>query len=412
MAATPTLWTRDFTLVTVASALGAIGGIASSFALSFLVFDETGSTLASALVLAVQLVPYLVVPLAVAPWMDRLPRKPFLVAGDAVNGVLYALAGLYLMRRSFSYGGYLVFSLIISSLGAFDELAYNSLYPKLIPQGMEQRGYTVSSMLYPVMNVVMMPVAGVLYETVGVGWVLVAQGGLSLAAAALESRIRVREERRMGGERASLALWWADVREAARYLKGERGLANLYVYQAVTNGVASGYAPLLVAYFSSTPGLSPTLYALFSVAEFAGRSLGGVVQYRLRVAPEKKFGICFGVYNLYELMDMALLWLPYPLMLANRAVVGFCGINSATLRQAAVQSYLPDELRARMNAFETAVVVAGRSTLTLAVGALGEVLAAPACMTLAAGAALAVCWATVWRARADVRRLFGAEAAA
>ena len=162
MAAT-TLWTRDFTLVTVASALGAIGSIAGSFALSFLVFDETGSTLASALVLAIQLVPYFVVPVAAAPWMDRLPRKPFLVAGDCVNAVLYALAGLYLMHCSFSYVGYLVFSLIISSLGAFDELAYNSMYPKLIPQGMEQRGYTVSSMLYPVMNVVMMPVAGFFY---------------------------------------------------------------------------------------------------------------------------------------------------------------------------------------------------------------------------------------------------------
>ena len=247
MAAT-TLWTRDFTLVTVASALGAIGSIAGGFALSFMVFDETGSTLASALVIAIQLVPYFVVPIAAAPWMDRLPRKPFLVAGDCVNAVLYALAGLYLMHCSFSYVGYLVFSLIISSLGAFDELAYNSMYPKLIPQGMEQRGYTVSSMLYPVMNVVMMPVAGVLYETVGVGWVLVAQGCLSAAAAAIESRIRVHEERRMDGERASLALWWADVREAARYLRGERGLASMYVYQAVTNGVASGYAPLLVAH--------------------------------------------------------------------------------------------------------------------------------------------------------------------
>ena len=383
MAAT-TLWTRDFTLVTVASALGAIGSIAGGFALSFLVFDETGSTLASALVLAIQLVPYFVVPIAAAPWMDRLPRKPFLVAGDCVNAVLYALAGLYLMHCSFSYVGYLVFSLIISSLGAFDELAYNSMYPKLIPQGMEQRGYTVSSMLYPVMNVVMMPVAGVLYETVGVGWVLVAQGCLSAAAAAVESRIRVREERRMNGERASLALWWADVREAARYLRGERGLANMYAYQAVTNGVASGYAPLLVAYFSTAPGLSPALYALFSVAEFIGRSLGGVVQYRLRVPDERKFGICFGVYNLYELMDMVLLWLPYPLMLANRAVVGFCGINSAP----------------------TTSVRTLRPAMTLVVGALGEVLDVRACMTLAAGCALAVCWATVWRARADVQKLF------
>ena len=49
-----TLWTRDFTLITAATTIGAAGGIAAGFALSFLVFDETGSTLASALVLAIQ----------------------------------------------------------------------------------------------------------------------------------------------------------------------------------------------------------------------------------------------------------------------------------------------------------------------------------------------------------------------
>ena len=89
-----TLWTRDFTLLIAASAIGAAGGIMGGFALSFLVFDETGSTLASALIVAIQLIPYFLVPLVAAPWMDRLPRKPFLVAGDAVGGVLYALAGL------------------------------------------------------------------------------------------------------------------------------------------------------------------------------------------------------------------------------------------------------------------------------------------------------------------------------
>ena len=43
------LWTRDFSLLIAATAMGALGGTASGFALSFLVFDETGSTLASAL---------------------------------------------------------------------------------------------------------------------------------------------------------------------------------------------------------------------------------------------------------------------------------------------------------------------------------------------------------------------------
>ena len=81
------LWTRNFTLLIAASGLGAVGGIAGGFAMSFLVFDETGSTLASALVLATELIPGFLLPLFIAPWMDRMPRKPFLVGGDMLNGV-------------------------------------------------------------------------------------------------------------------------------------------------------------------------------------------------------------------------------------------------------------------------------------------------------------------------------------
>lgn len=87
------LWTRNFTLLIAASGLGAVGGIAGGFAMSFLVFDETGSTLASALVLATELIPGFLLPLFIAPWMDRMPRKPFLIGGDMLNGVMYLLAG-------------------------------------------------------------------------------------------------------------------------------------------------------------------------------------------------------------------------------------------------------------------------------------------------------------------------------
>ena len=142
------LWTKDFCRITAATALGAAGGILSGFALSFLVFDETGSTLAAAVIVAIQLFPYVILPLFLAPLMDRLPRKPFLVGGDIVNGLLYGLAGLYLLRCEFSYGAYLGFSLLLACLGSFDQLAYESFYPLVLPKGQEEKGYTVSSMLY------------------------------------------------------------------------------------------------------------------------------------------------------------------------------------------------------------------------------------------------------------------------
>ena len=399
------LWTRDFTLMTVATIMGAAGAIAGNFALSFLVYDETGSTLASALIIAINFVPGFVVPLVASPFMDALPRKPFLVAGDAVNGVLYLLMGLYLNSRGFTYTLYLLFSLLLSSLSAFDQLAYNSLFPKLIPPGCMDKGYTVSSMVYPVMQVVMAPVAALLMDLIGVGNILLLQGGLSIAAALTESRIRTEEERR-AYRRFSLRGYFADLKEAADYLRRERGMLNIFAYMAVTNGVASGYAPVFVAFFSSTPGLSAAMYSFFAVAEFAGRTLGGVLRYATKMPKEKRFGFAFAVYQVYEAMDMLLLWLPYPLMLANRAIAGFLGINSATLRLAAVQSTLPDRLRARVNAFESVLYSAAFSVLSLAVGALGEVMDLRLCVTLCAFASLIICWMTIWRRRREIRAMY------
>ena len=399
------LWTRDFTLMTVATIMGAAGAIAGNFALSFLVYDETGSTLASALIIAINFVPGFVVPLVASPFMDALPRKPFLVAGDAVNGVLYLLMGLYLNSRGFTYTLYLLFSLLLSSLSAFDQLAYNSLFPKLIPPGCMDKGYTVSSMVYPVMQVVMAPVAALLMDLIGVGNILLLQGGLSIAAALTEGRIRAGEERR-AYRRFSLRGYFADLKEAADYLRRERGMLNIFAYMAVTNGVASGYAPVFVAFFSSTPGLSAAMYSFFAVAEFAGRTLGGVLRYATKMPKEKRFGFAFAVYQVYEAMDMLLLWLPYPLMLANRAIAGFLGINSATLRLAAVQSTLPDRLRARVNAFESVLYSAAFSVLSLAVGALGEVMDLRLCVTLCAFASLIICWMTIWRRRREIRAMY------
>lgn len=397
------LWTRNYTLLMSATLFGCIGGIAGGYALSLLVFDETQSTLASAIIIAIQVIPTFLLPVFIAPWMDRMPRKPFLVCGDLLNGVLYAGAGVYLLLFRFSYIGYLCFSLLLATLSAFDQLAYNSIYPKLIPAGMEQKGYAVSAMLYPIVRVIMMPVATALYERLGVGLLLILQGGLSLLAALVESCIRIHEEKRLEGRRYTPSLWWEDMKEVARYFKKEKGLRSLYAYMAVTNGVANGYSPILMAFFRTAAGFSMVMYSFFSVVEFAGRTIAGLLQYTVRIPAKRRFAMIFGVYQIYEVMDMCLLWLPYPLMLVNRGICGFLGTNSATMRQAAVQQYIPEHLRSRVNAFFEMLLTFATSVLSLLVGALGEMLDYRVCMTLCGTITMTACWLIVWCGRKEVR---------
>lgn len=105
-------------------------------------------------------------------------------------------------------------------------------------------------------------------------------------------------------------------------------------------------------------------------------------------------------------MDALLLWLPYPLMLANRALCGFLGINSATLRESSVQNYLPDNMRAKVNAVFNALMSLSSLVFSLGVGALGEVVDYRAAMTILNLVLVAVCWWVMWRGRADVKAVY------
>ena len=410
--AEPTLWTRDFKLVTFATVLGCAGGIIGEFALSFFVFDETGSTLASALVIAIQLVPHVFVPLIVSPFMDRLPRKTFLVVGDVVCGIAYALLGIWLMFNEFSYVGYLVASLVIAVLQAVDELAWESIYPNVIPEGAKQKGFAVSSMMWTTLVVILSPFAAFFLDVVGVPMILIGEGVCAVLAAFIESHVHVCEEASntepTEAKFFSFTTWANDIKETLSYLKGEKGLKAMYAYMAVSNGLATGYEPILIAFFRTAPGFSAAMYALFGVAECAGRVVASIIQYRVKIPKEKRFNFTFLVYQVYDFMDTVLLFLPFPIMLGNRALCGLLGGNSYVMREAAMQSYIPERMRSRITAFQGAVMMAASCSLALLVGALGEVLDYRFCVAVCGMIALALAWLVVWRKRAHVKRIFEA----
>lgn len=400
------LWSRNYILLMTATTFGAIGGIAGSYAMSFLVFDETGSTLAAGFLSAIQILPHFLLPILIAPILDRYPRKPFLVAGDLIGGLLYGLAALYLHNFEFSYPGYLAFSLLINSVNALDSLAYNCIFPKAIPQGCEDKGYAFSAMLYPLLNVLVMPLSALLMDTIGIANILFLQSGMSILAAITESNMKIEETPSRANAHSGVAQWFRDFRDGFRYLKGERGLLNMYAYDMVANGAFMGCSAIQIAFFRTAPGLSAQLYSFFSAAEFIGRTFGGLFRYHSTMKPEKRRPFVYFVQQFYNAMDAVLLWLPYPVMLVNRAVCGFLGINSATVRSSSIHQYLPEEYRARVNAFAEAGICAAGSIASILLGAVGEVLDYRLTMTLVSFAGMAACWLTVGRNKEALDKVY------
>ena len=400
-----TLWTKNFTIITLGTVISAIGGVAMGFALSFVVFDNTGSTLMMALFAAASSLPGIILPVLLSPYLDNFRRKPVIVGLDYLSAAIYLLFGLYLLKHSFSLPLYLLFSLACGSIGSVYNLAYESLYPNLIPEGFAQKGYTVSGMLYPTVTMVMTPVASILYTRLGLGVLCIGEGLLLAAAASVETQIRVEEHTKPGGK-FSFGDYIGDFKEGFRYLKKEKGLLRIYGYMPITQGISQATEPLIRAWFRTAPGLNLTMYALFTTAEFIGRTAGGLIHYKVEIPPEKRFSLAYLVYVTYNIMDTVLLWLGFPLMLVNRGICGFLGINSATLRASSVQNYLPDNMRAKVNAVFNMLYALVPTLLTLAVGALGEMMDYRLCVTLVSAAGLLPCYLIMWRGREDVKKVY------
>lgn len=368
------LWNRNFTIITLGTVVSAIGGAAMSIALGLVVFDNTDSALSTAFYMAMNCLPQVLVPLLLAPTIDHCRRKPVIVGLDYLTGVIYAVFGVYALVGEFSYGAYLALGVLSGTIGSVYGMTYSSLYPDLIPEGKLQQGYAVSSLIYPSATVIMSPVAAVVYASYGIEWLFFAEGALLLIAATFEIFIRVDESQADGKLRLKPGQLVAEWRDGLRYLKQEKGIRSLYSYMAVTNATGNGNGLMVMAYFQTTSGLTTAMYSLLISAETIGRAVGGVVHYFVKIPDEKKFRLTERVYFAYEIADGAMLFMPYPVMLGLKFLCGFMGVNSATLREAAVQKRLPAEQRARVNSLLNMVCVGGILIVQLVAGALAEFL--------------------------------------
>ena len=367
-----TLWTRNFTIITLGTLISAIGDAAMTLGLSLVVFDKTQSTWLSGLYTAISILPGLVLPIVLGPVIDRVNRKHIIVGLDALNGLWYLAFLLYIRQNGFVYGAYVLFSFVCSCIGSVYSLAYQCLYPDLIPQGMAQKGYAVSGMIYPLAMTVMTPVAAMVYARWGVEVLFLSEGLLLLTAAAFESGIRYTHERKH--DALSLRWYAEDMLEGFRYLKREKGVRSIYTYMMVTNATGNANGKMVMAHFQTSSVLTTAMYGLLASAETIGRLVGSAVHYLFRIPKEKRYALTVRVYMLYELCDGAMLFMAYPVMLAMRFLCGFLGSQTAALRSAAVQKYLPADMRARVNGLFSVLISLGMMVAQLVVGALGEVL--------------------------------------
>lgn len=364
------LWTKDFSLITFSTILSVIGGQAMELPISLLVFDKTKSTFLSAIILVCGMLPNILFSIAVAPIIDKGSKKKWIVRLDILMAAIYLLTGFYVLNHPFNYVLYVIFTLVVGTISVFYHLSYSSWYPDLIPAGMEQKGYAVSGTIYPTVSIVMAPFAAFLYKNLPLGYIFIAVSILTLIA--VISEVNITETNSKAADNYDFKQYKEDIKEGFAFLKKEKGIRNIYTYMSITNGASDGISVITQAFYQTQPWLTVTMLGFLKSAETLGRVLGGLFQYKKDIPANKRYSLTKFIYIFYDSMDSILLFMPYPLMLINRFLCGALGTTSATLREAAVQSYLPQSIRTRINAFFNVVFAAGGIIFQLAAGSLGQ----------------------------------------
>ena len=371
------LWTRDFTIITLGSVVSMFGNSMSGFAMSLMVLDISESTLLYSIYIAMFTLPQLIMPIFSGALLDRFSRKKTIYALDFISAALYLLMSAILASGWFSFPVFAVYCFILGSIQSIYMVAYESFYPLLISEGNYQKAYSIASVLETV-SAVMVPVSTFLYGKIGLAPLLLVNGVCFFIAAVMETQIRadehyieVQRKTKLEG-RHPVRQILKDTQEGFLYLSTEKGLlaiAGYFAFSAICGGVSS---VIVLPYFKSTFRNGEYWFMFVMAFSLAGRAIGGLIHYRLKIPARYRYAIALTVYVIISVCEGVYLFFSFPVMMLLCFIVGIGGVTSYTIRISATQSYVPDEKKGRFNGAFNMLSTVGALIGEFAAGVLSE----------------------------------------
>jgi len=365
------LWTRNFSLATVGRLFSAMGGVALYAALDVFVFAETRDTFLSALLIVVGVLPNVVMPLVIGPFVDTHNPLKLLLRNLFCLAVVYFLTAGATVLLGFQYWLYLAFAFVTGTLSAFSQILLDTITPQIVRRENLVKGNAINSILYPLSSIAVTPVAILVYSRFGITTLFISYGVLTLIDMALESFIRAEFHYNMREAVYTFRQHMADLGEGFRYLGKDPAVRSLALFMA-TMSVSSATWTLWIAEFSTRPDLGTARYAILLSINSAGYLLGGLIHYVIRIPDKRRYLIAVCVYFIYATLDGGFLLMPFVMMCATRVILGVLGANSANIRMSALQNHLHNEIRGRINGLMMIVGSLAEVPARLIVGWLGK----------------------------------------
>ena len=308
----------------------------------------------SALVV-IEFAPFLLISLPAGVWVDRLPRRPILIAGDLGRaGLLLTIPVAYALDVLTIWQLYGV-GFFVGICTVFFDVAYQSYLPSLVERQQLVEGNSKLEISRSGAQLGGPAIAGVLVELLRAPYAILvdaisflASGLFVLGIAKREENVPTREQRREA--KSSMR---TELAEGLRWVLGNRYLRTIAACTATFNFFGSLMGAILIVYLVRSLEMSPSMIGLLFGLANVGYLIGAVTSNRIA----SKIGVGPAIWA-GALCGIALLLVPlapqnangaFPFLVVAESFLGF-GVVLYNVTQVSMrQAITPERLQGRMN---------------------------------------------------------------
>jgi MFS family permease len=380
---------RDFRLLWTGETISRFGSATSTVALPLIAISLLeASTFQVGLLTAAAWAPWLLIGLPAGAWVDRLHRRPILLATSAASCLLFALLPLAAIAGLLSIQLLLAAATLAGVSAVLFQTAYTAYLPTLLDPTDHSEGNAKLHGSASAAQIAGLGCGGLVVQVAGPANALLVDAATFLVALACLAAIQFREPSTVVDGRSGL---WTDITAGISLVAKDSWLRTLTIFGAVSNLALMGYQAIIVVFLVREVGLSAGTVGALVAAAASGGVAGAFIGRRLatRFGTARALLLCeLGLPTLAILIPLSTLSPAFYLAGAFAVGVGVVGGN--VVKATFLQSYCPPELLGRLTA-TTSFVNYGTIPLgALLGGTLGELLGlVPALWITTAGVPLA-----------------------
>jgi MFS family permease len=389
--AKPSLWHhRDFMKLWTAETISQLGSQVTLLGLPLIaVLVLRASAFQVGLLGTAEFLPFLVVGLPAGVWVDRMRRRPILIAGDLGRALALATIPIAYELDALTLVQLYVVAFTTGVLTVFFDVSYQSYLPSLVDHDQVVEGNSKLEISRSGAQLVGPGLAGALIDIVKAPVAITVDAVSFLGSALCIFAIRNEEPAptRADGERPGMR---REIGEGLRYLLGHPLLRPIAATTGSSNLFSSMLLAVFVLYAVRILGLRPAviglIFALGNIGFLLGASFASRIADRIGIGRAIVLGITLGIPG-FVLIPLAPRSFAFLFLVVAMAFTGFgssvYNINQVSLRQVIT----PERMLGRMNATMRFLVWGTLPIGSLVGGVLGSTIGLrPTLWVAAAGA--------------------------